>query len=183
MKRLHVHVAVADLEQSVRFYATLFAAEPTVLKADYAKWMLEDPRVNFAISARGVDAGRATGIEHLGIQVETEGELAEVYGRLAAADRPVLEEGHTTCCYAASQKSWVEDPAGVPWEVFHTYGGSAVYGGGEVAVDPRLASTAAPKAPSPQPITVAAEASGCCAPKLEAAPQPKSCCGPATLTP
>ena len=94
MKRLHVHVGVTDLDQSIRFYATLFAAEPTVVKDDYAKWMLDDPRVNFAISA-GQHA--ATGIEHLGIQAENGDELSEVYGRLKAADRPVLEEGATTC--------------------------------------------------------------------------------------
>ena len=108
MKRLHVHVAVENLEASVRFYSHLFAAEPTVLKTDYAKWMLEDPRVNFAISARGA----AAGIQHLGIQVEDRGELEEVYGRLKRADRPVLEEGLTTCCYAQSEKSWIEDPQG-----------------------------------------------------------------------
>ena len=116
MKHLHVHVAVADLQQSVRFYSTLFAAEPTVLKPDYAKWMLEDPRVNFAISARGAEPG----IEHLGIQVEDEAELAEVYGRLKEAEGPVLEEGATTCCYAKSTKSWISDPTGVSWEAFLT---------------------------------------------------------------
>jgi catechol 2,3-dioxygenase-like lactoylglutathione lyase family enzyme len=129
MKRLHVHVAVEDLATSVRFYATLFAAEPAVLKDDYAKWMLDDPRVNFAISARGA----APGVEHLGIQVEDEAGLAEVYERLARADAPVLEEGATACCYARSEKSWITDPAGVPWEVFRTFGDSAVYGDGAEA--------------------------------------------------
>jgi len=124
MKRLHVHVAVENLEASVRFYSHLFAAEPTVLKTDYAKWMLEDPRVNFAISARGA----AAGIQHLGVQVEDRGELEEVYGRLKRADRPVLEEGLTTCCYAQSEKSWIEDPQGVRWETFLTTGESTVYG-------------------------------------------------------
>ena len=119
MKRLHVHVGVEDLQASIRFYSTLFAAEPTVTKPDYAKWMLEDPRVNFAISS-----GRhaAKGIEHLGIQVESAEELAEVYTRLRSADRPVLEEGATTCCYARSEKSWIADPQGVVWETFHTTG-------------------------------------------------------------
>src|SRR5438128_356492 len=107
MKRLHVHVGVADLDSSIGFYSTLFGAEPTVTKADYAKWMLEDPRVNFAISS-GNHA--ASGIEHLGIQVESGEELTEVYARLKAADRPVLEEGATTCCYATSEKSWIADP-------------------------------------------------------------------------
>lgn len=125
MKRLHVHVGVSDLDQSIGFYSTLFGAEPTVTKADYAKWMLDDPRVNFAISA-GQHA--AKGIEHLGIQVENTDELGEVYGRLKAADRPVLEEGATTCCYAKSEKSWIADPDGVVWEAFFTNGEATVYG-------------------------------------------------------
>ena len=95
MKRLHVHMSVGDLDQSIRFYSTLFAAAPTVVKPDYAKWMLEDPRVNFAISTH---SGRAPGIDHLGIQVEDGGELQEIYGRLKEAEGPVLEEGKTTCC-------------------------------------------------------------------------------------
>jgi len=127
MKRLHVHVGVADLDRSVRFYSTLFGAEPIVVKPDYAKWMLDDPRVNFAIS-EGRHA--AKGIEHLGIQVESDVELAEVYGRLKAADRPVLEEGATTCCYAKSEKSWISDPDGVVWEAFLTNGEAEVYGEG-----------------------------------------------------
>ena len=167
MKRLHVHIAVDDLPRSVAFYSTLFAAQPTVLKDDYAKWMLEDPRVNLAISARGA----APGVEHLGIQAETGGELADVYARLKEADAPVLEEGATVCCYAQSEKSWVTDPAGVPWEVFHTVGESAVYGGGPEAADGRLASTSTGMA-----VPVAA----CCpapapAPKADAAPA--GCCG------
>lgn len=125
MKRLHVHVGVNDLDRSIGFYSTLFGAEPTVVKGDYAKWMLDDPRVNFAISS-GNHASR--GIEHLGIQAENEAELSEVYGRLKAADRPVLEEGATTCCYARSEKSWVSDPDGVIWEAFHTTGEATVYG-------------------------------------------------------
>ena len=125
MKRLHVHVGVNDLDQSVGFYSTLFGAEPGVVKEDYAKWMLDDPRVNFAISA-GMHARK--GIEHLGIQVEGSDELAEVYGRLKSAGRPMLEEGKTTCCYAKSEKSWVTDPDGVIWEAFHTTGAATVYG-------------------------------------------------------
>jgi len=130
MKRFHVHVTVEDLAQSVRFYSTLFAVEPTVLKPDYAKWMLEDPRVNFAIST---GAGHGAGISHLGIQAEDEGELAEVYDRLAQAERPVVEEKATTCCYARSDKQWIADPQGVPWETFYTYGESTVYGEGSLA--------------------------------------------------
>jgi len=126
MKRLHVHVGVADLDRSVRFYATLFGAEPTVVKPDYAKWMLDDPRLNFAISK----GHAAEGVEHLGIQVEDEAELADVYGRLRAADRPVLEEGQTTCCYARSEKSWIADPDGILWETFLTHGEATVYGEG-----------------------------------------------------
>lgn len=137
MKRLHIHIAVDDLSRSVAFYSTLFATQPTVLKDDYAKWMLDDPRVNLAISARGA----AAGVEHLGIQAESGEELAEVYARLKAADAPVLEEGATVCCYAKSEKSWVSDPAGVPWEVFHTVGESAVYGGGPEVAGGRLAAT------------------------------------------
>jgi hypothetical protein len=124
MKRFHVHVSVEDLAQSVRFYSTLFSTEPTVLKDDYAKWMLEDPRVNFAISAGSGDAG----ISHLGIQAEDEGELAEVYERLSHAERPVIEENDTTCCYARSDKQWIADPQGVPWETFLTHGEATVYG-------------------------------------------------------
>lgn len=124
MKRFHVHVSVEDVPASIRFYSTLFSAEPSVVKDDYAKWMLEDPRVNFAISKRGGEAG----VQHLGIQVEDASELREVYDRLARAERPVLEEGKTTCCYAKSEKSWIEDPQGVQWETFLTTGESTVYG-------------------------------------------------------
>ena len=125
MKRLHVHVAVNDLPNSVRFYSALFASEPAVLKDDYAKWMLDDPRVNFAISS-GNHA--SSGVQHLGVQVENAAELSEVYGRLKNADRPVLEEGQTTCCYAKSEKSWIADPDGVVWEAFLTDGEATVYG-------------------------------------------------------
>jgi catechol-2,3-dioxygenase len=132
MKRLHVHVSVENLDASVQFYSTLFAAEPTVTKADYAKWMLDDPRVNFAIST---GAERETGIRHLGIQTEDHGELADVYARLSTADRPVLDEGATTCCYAKSEKSWISDPDGVVWETFLTHGEATVYGIGPGAED------------------------------------------------
>jgi hypothetical protein len=132
MKRFHVHVSVEDIQQSVRFYSTLFAAQPTVLKPDYAKWMLDDPRVNFAISRRGGEAG----IEHLGIQVENETELNEVYERLSRAERPVLEEKGTTCCYARSDKQWIADPQGVEWETFLTHGEATIYGHSRGAVKP-----------------------------------------------
>ena len=161
MKRLHVHIAVTDLPRAIEFYSTLFDAAPSVQKDDYAKWMLDDPRVNLAISARGAKPG----VEHLGIQAENGDELAEVYDRLQRADAPVLVEGDTVCCYAQSEKSWISDPAGVPWEVFHTTGDSAVYGGGPELNDGRLASTPTGMAveraccPAPAP---KAESSGCC---------------------
>jgi catechol 2,3-dioxygenase-like lactoylglutathione lyase family enzyme len=168
MKRLHVHVAVDDLSTSVRFYSTLFAAAPSVLKDDYAKWMLDDPRVNFAISARGAKPG----VEHLGIQVEDEAGLSEVYERLSRAEAPVLEEGATTCCYAQSEKSWITDPAGVPWEVFRTFGESAVYGDGREVAAGRLATATG------RPVEAAPKAA-CCAPApvtVEAKPVAKACC-------
>lgn len=124
MKRLHVHVGVENLDSSIHFYSTLFSSEPTVVKRDYAKWMLDDPRVNFAISSGNAHKG----VEHLGIQVEDADQLGEVYARLKAADRPILEEGQTTCCYAKSEKSWIADPDGVVWEAFLTHGDSTVYG-------------------------------------------------------
>lgn len=124
MMRFHLHVSVDDVEQSVRFYSTLFAAAPTVQKPDYAKWMLEDPRVNFAISKRGSEAG----LDHVGIQVETEAELAEIAARLKRAGAPVLEQAATTCCYAKSDKAWVVDPSRLAWESFLTRGESTVYG-------------------------------------------------------
>jgi catechol 2,3-dioxygenase-like lactoylglutathione lyase family enzyme len=148
MKRLHVHVTVENLEQSIRFYSTLFAAEPTVLKPDYAKWLLDDPRVNFAISA----CGREAGIEHLGIQVEDEAELAEIYGRLKEAEGPVMEEGNTTCCYAKSEKSWITDPTGIEWETFLTHGENTTYGD-SIRIKP---------APVPKPET---NKSACCGPR------------------
>jgi catechol 2,3-dioxygenase-like lactoylglutathione lyase family enzyme len=126
MKRFHVHVSVENVSDSVRFYSTLFGHEPSVVKSDYAKWMLDDPRVNFAISKRGA----APGVDHLGIQAEDEAELAEVYGRLETAQRPTLKEEATTCCYAKSDKQWIADPQGVSWETFLTHGESTVYGHG-----------------------------------------------------
>ncbi len=125
MKRMHIHMSVRDLAQSIRFYSTMFATEPTVVKADYARWMLDDPKVNFAISTR---CGRAPGIDHLGIQVENASELQDISARLKQAEGPILEEGRTTCCYAESEKSWIADPQGVAWEAFLTVGESPLYG-------------------------------------------------------
>jgi predicted enzyme related to lactoylglutathione lyase len=135
MKRLHVHVAVENLPQSIGFYSALFAAQPSVVKTDYAKWMLDDPRVNFAISTRG----RQPGLDHLGIQVESAEELHEVYGRLHKAGGNVIEQGQTACCYAKSEKSWIDDPAGIAWETFFTTGESITYGDGSGERDARLA--------------------------------------------
>jgi catechol 2,3-dioxygenase-like lactoylglutathione lyase family enzyme len=131
MKRLHVHVAVDDLERSIGFYSTLFSTQPSLLKDDYAKWMLDDPRVNFAISTR---AGRADGVDHLGIQVETDGELRELAGRLKAAGETTRDQESTTCCYAQSNKAWVNDPSGIRWETFFTFGEATTYGEDEAAV-------------------------------------------------
>ena len=130
MKRLHVHVAVDDLAQSIGFYSTLFGSPPAVTKPDYAKWMLDDPRVNFAISTR---AGRAGGVDHLGIQVESDGELRELAGRLKAAGEITRDQEATTCCYARSNKAWVDDPSGVRWETFFTFGEATIYGEDEPA--------------------------------------------------
>jgi len=153
MKRLHVHVGVVDLDRSIAFYSALFGAPPAVAKLDYARWMLDDPRVNFAISA-GRHAEK--GIEHLGIQVEDADELGEVYARLRSAGRPVLEEGRTTCCYAQSEKSWIADPDGIVWEAFLTTGEATVYG-----------------SPAPDLARADAAPAACCAP----AAAPSACCG------
>ncbi len=124
MKRFHVHVAVADLDQSIQFYTTFFNTEPSVKKEDYAKWMLDDPRINFAISKRGTQPG----LDHLGIQVEDEGALKEISDRLKHAKQDILEQEKTKCCYAQSDKTWVHDPQGIAWESFYTIGETTTYG-------------------------------------------------------
>jgi catechol 2,3-dioxygenase-like lactoylglutathione lyase family enzyme len=124
MKRLHVHVSVKDLAASIRFYQTLFGAEPVVTKTDYAKWMLEDPRVNFAISTHR----QPVGVNHLGFQVDTDEELRGMRAQLEAADERMLEESEQPCCYAKSDKYWITDPTGIAWETFHTLGSIPVYG-------------------------------------------------------
>ncbi len=124
MNRMHLHVSVPDLAQSIRFYETLFGAPPVVVKSDYAKWMLDDPSVNFAISTRDRD----TGVDHVGIQVESAEELAELSGRLKAAGAKTSDQVATTCCYAQSDKSWVTDPSGIRWETFYTFGEATTYG-------------------------------------------------------
>jgi predicted enzyme related to lactoylglutathione lyase len=129
VNRFHVHLNVADLAASIRFYSELFATEPTVLKPDYAKWMLEDPRVNFAVST----TCRAPGIDHLGLQVDSAAELAALGRRLHAAGGTVVAEKATTCCYARSDKNWIEDPQGTRWETFHTFGDATKYHDSAVA--------------------------------------------------
>jgi hypothetical protein len=153
MKRMHVHVAVENLQHSIGFYSALFAAEPSVVKADYAKWMLDDPRVNFAISTRG----REPGLDHLGIQAEDKHELNEIYARLHKAGDNVIEQGQTSCCYAKSEKSWIDDPAGISWETFLTTGESSDYGDGSGEREARVA-----------------HAKACCAPELT--PSAPACC-------
>jgi predicted enzyme related to lactoylglutathione lyase len=156
MKRMHVHVAVEDISTAIGFYSELFAAKPSVVKPDYAKWMLEDPRVNFAISTRG----KQRGLDHLGIQLESESELNEVHARLRRAGGTIVAQEETTCCYATSQKSWIDDPAGISWETFFTTGERTDYGS-SVERGPRLASATACCVPQSPPAS--AEASACCA--------------------
>ena len=123
MKRFHVHLNVQDLEASIAFYSRLFASEPARVESDYAKWMLADPPLNFAVSTRG----GALGVDHLGFQAESPEELAELKARAEAADTQLLDEGATTCCYARSEKHWVTDPQGMAWEQFHTLGNIPVF--------------------------------------------------------
>ena len=157
MKRFHVHVSVPALDDAIRFYSGLFAAEPTVRKADYAKWMLDDPRVNFAISQRGAEPG----LNHLGIQVESDAELHEMQQRLEATEGEFTAEIGTACCYARSDKEWAVDPSGIRWESFLTHGQITTYGEGsqfDVKADAAPAACCAPKAAVAEPAT-----SSCCA--------------------
>jgi lactoylglutathione lyase len=152
MKRFHVHVHVDDLDKSIGFYSKLFAAQPTRVEGDYAKWMLEDPRINFAISTRGSKPG----IDHLGFQTDDAEELAVLKARAEAADMALLDEGQTTCCYARSEKHWVTDPQGIAWEHFHTLGNIPVFSEGQLSD----------------------AASACCTPTTTAAPESSACCAP-----
>ncbi|MFV8642102.1 ArsI/CadI family heavy metal resistance metalloenzyme [Ralstonia pseudosolanacearum] len=160
MKRFHVHVHVDDLNKSIAFYSKLFATEPTRVEGDYAKWMLDDPRINFAISTRG----SATGVDHLGFQVDDADELAELKARAEAADMALLDEGETTCCYARSDKHWVTDPQGIAWEHFHSLGNIPVFSEGkkeEAATEGSVCC--APRAPGGKPIGIAVKSnSSCC---------------------
>ena len=162
MKRFHVHVAVKDLEQSKRFYSAMFGAEPTVVKPDYAKWMLDDPRVNFAISQRS----QTPGVNHLGVQAETDEELEGIHAKLQEADGTIVAEKGVHCCYATSDKYWVTDPQGVAWESFRSLGTVPFYGA---------------ENREPQASCGRNEATGCCSPETEARAGAKSdCCAPAT---
>ncbi len=150
MKRLHVHIAVADLERSIRFYSTLFGAKPGIQKSDYAKWMLEDPQVNFAIS----DRNTTHGLDHLGIQVETEEELEALRRQLTESNEAYADRGATTCCYHESVKGWTTDPSGISWEAFMTTGEADEYGT-ELVLDAASANSCCPARPE-------SSAAACC---------------------
>ena len=158
MKRLHVHVSVEDIQTSIPFYSKMFGSDPTILKSDYAKWQLEDPKVNFAISSRGAPVG----LNHLGIQVESEPELGEMKMRLDSIESDVVEQIGTACCYAKSDKYWVNDPAGIPWETFHTLDSIPVFN------DELAAGCCVPESASSSKAQ-----SSCCTPS---SPTKKSCC-------
>ena len=159
MKRFHVHVAVASLNDSVAFYSKIFGAEPTVLKPDYAKWMVEDPRINFAISTRGAQPG----VNHLGFQVDSEDELTGMRDRLVAADAGLVEEMGAHCCYAESDKYWVTDPQGIAWETYHSLSSIPMFGADAQASEKNAtaACCAPPMATVTAEIPVKAR-SGCC---------------------
>ena len=159
MKRFHVHAHVDDLKASVAFYSKLFAAEPIRLESDYAKWMIEDPRVNFAISTRGGKPG----VDHLGFQTDSDEELAELKERAQAADMALLDEGETTCCYARSEKHWVTDPQGIAWEQFHTLDNIPTFSQDSAGVPQQTAACCGNAAPSGRPVAVPVKpVSSCC---------------------
>ena len=166
MKRFHVHMHVDDLARSIGFYSKLFATEPARVEPDYAKWMLDEPAVNFAISTRGT----ASGIDHLGFQTDDPAELAEMKARAEAADMALLDEGETTCCYARSEKHWVTDPQGIAWEHFHSLGSIPVFS--EAApVEVGGSACCAPKASAAEPVSAPTQSrTGCCAPASDDAP-------------
>jgi lactoylglutathione lyase len=162
MKRFHVHVHVDDLTKSIAFYSKLFASEPARVESDYAKWMLEDPRINFAISTRGARPG----IDHLGFQTDDSTELAELKARAQAADMALFDEGETTCCYAQSEKHWITDPQGIAWEHFHTLTDIPVFSErGAQSVQPQASACCAPTTrgkPIGIAVTAAKPSSSCC---------------------
>jgi catechol 2,3-dioxygenase-like lactoylglutathione lyase family enzyme len=153
MKRFHLHVSVNNLEESIRFYSTVFARPPTVRQEDYAKWMLEDPRINFAISTHR----QPIGINHVGFQVDTDEELRDMHAQLEAADARLVQEDEQPCCYARSNKYWVTDPSGIAWETFHTLGSIPVYGEDTPVFNHGISSV-------PGPSAVATTNSACCVP-------------------
>lgn len=155
MKRFHVHVHVDDLVRSIDFYSKMFAAEPTRREVDYAKWMLDDPRINFAISTRGGEPG----VDHLGIQTDSAEELVELKARAEAADLALRDKGATTCCYASSEKHWITDPQGVAWEYFHTLADIPVFS--QRQSEP-AAQESACCAPSTPPVVIPVKSSSCC---------------------
>jgi predicted enzyme related to lactoylglutathione lyase len=159
MKRFHVHLHVDDLSKSIAFYSRLFAAAPARTEADYAKWMLDDPAVNFAISTRGSQPG----IDHLGIQTDNADELAALKARAEAADMALLDEGATTCCYAKSEKHWITDPQGIAWEHFHTLGNIPVFREAPTAAA-EPAAACCPPTQRGKPIGIAVKSAGpsCC---------------------
>lgn len=161
MKRLHVHIAVDNLTDSIRFYSGMFASPPTVVKPDYAKWMLDDPRVNFAISQRGAQ----TGLNHLGIQVESADELHEMQGRLETLQPELEKEAGVACCYATSDKYWINDPSGIAWETFHTLDSIPVFG--EPAKTMAQGNEPAGSAACCIPLVKANAQSPCCVPAAQ----------------
>jgi len=158
MKRFHVHAHVADLQASIAFYSKMFAAEPTRVEGDYAKWMLDDPRINFAISTRGGKPG----VDHLGFQTDSAEELAEMKARAQAADLTLLDEGETSCCYARSEKHWVTDPQGIAWEHFHTLGNIPVFSEAKASDAADGSACGAGPAPRGKPVGIAVKASASC---------------------
>lgn len=151
MKRLHIHVAVDNLEKSIQFYSAISRASPSKQKSDYAKWMLEDPRINFAISSRVGNVG----LDPLGLQVDSEAELTDLREQMKAADLSLFDEGETTCCYAASDKSWVKDPSGIPWEAYHTMADAEIFS-----------------------VQKPGDKSACCTPSLTQGEESSNCCTP-----
>ncbi|RTZ40645.1 glyoxalase/bleomycin resistance/dioxygenase family protein [Candidimonas sp. SYP-B2681] len=158
MKRFHVHAHVGDLKASIAFYSKLFAAHPTRVEADYAKWMLEDPRINFAISTRG----SATGVDHLGFQTDDVEELAELKARAKDADMVLLDQGETSCCYARGEKHWVTDPQGIAWEHFHTLENIPVFGQSAEQRKPAAPACCAASTPGKPKGTARESTSACC---------------------
>ena len=173
MKRFHVHLGVPDLSASIRFYSDLFGMPPSVAKPDYAKWMLDDPRVNFAISQRSA----RTGLNHLGLQADSAEELADIRTHFAAADTAsVYDENDMSCCYARSNKHWVRDPQGIAWEAFHSLGTVPFYGDDAAEADAQAPATGCC---APAKADTQAAATGCCAPaKADAQPAtaPRATC-------